>query len=159
MASSRPFAQCLFHCLHNGYGYFFIASSSSRRTARKTPSFSKWLSLHTLQCPLLPRYNSRSVAATLAPLAKRRVNSIKITCFLPAGARERLVLRLLYVFRVCLFVRPHLSRAQYITSYVTMQLQCTQQNIHGDVSTCVGLDDLLRVRILTCNRSWGHTGA
>ena len=24
----------------------------------------------------------------------------------------------------CLFVRPHLSRAQYITSYVTMQLQC-----------------------------------
>ena len=39
--------------------------------------------------------------------------------FLPAGAR------LLYVFRVCLFVRPHLSRAQYITSYVTMQLQCT----------------------------------
>ena len=48
--------------------------------------------------------------------------------FLPAGARERLVLRLLYVFCVCLFVclfvRPHLSRAQYITSYVTMQLQC-----------------------------------
>ena len=47
--------------------------------------------------------------------------------FLPAGARvarERLVLKLLYVFRVCLFVRPHLSRAQYITSYVTMQLQC-----------------------------------
>ena len=25
---------------------------------------------------------------------------------------------------VCLFVRPHLSRAQYNTSYVTMQLQC-----------------------------------
>ena len=25
---------------------------------------------------------------------------------------------------VCLCVRPHLSRAQYITSYVTMQLQC-----------------------------------
>ena len=52
--------------------------------------------------------------------------------FLPGGARaarERLVLRLLYVFRVCLFVclfvRPHLSRAQYNTSYVTMQLQCT----------------------------------
>ena len=56
--------------------------------------------------------------------------------FLPAGARaarERLVLRLIYVFRVCLFVclsvcllivRPHLSRAQNITSYVTMQLQC-----------------------------------
>ena len=56
---------------------------------------------------------------------------------LPAGARaarERLVLRLIYVFRVylfvclfvCLFVivRPHLSRAQKITSYVTMQLQC-----------------------------------
>ena len=53
-----------------------------------------------------------------------------MSIFLPAGARvarERLVLRLLYVFRVCLFVclfvRPHLSRAQYITSYVTMQLQ------------------------------------
>ena len=54
--------------------------------------------------------------------------------FLPAGARaarERLVLRLLYVFHVCLFVclyclfvHPHLSRAQYKTSYVTMQLQC-----------------------------------
>ena len=47
---------------------------------------------------------------------------------LPAGARKRLVLKLLYVFRVCLFVclsvRPHLSRAQYITSYVTMQLKC-----------------------------------
>ncbi len=25
---------------------------------------------------------------------------------------------------VCLSVRPHLSRAQYITSYATMQLQC-----------------------------------
>ena len=25
---------------------------------------------------------------------------------------------------VCLFVHPHLSRAQCITSYVTMQLQC-----------------------------------
>ena len=25
---------------------------------------------------------------------------------------------------VCLSVRPHLSRAQYVTSYVTMQLQC-----------------------------------
>jgi len=47
--------------------------------------------------------------------------------FLPAGARaahERLVLRLLYVLRICLSVHPHLSRAQYITSYVTMQLQC-----------------------------------
>ena len=49
--------------------------------------------------------------------------------FLPAGARtarEWLVLRLLYVFHVCLFVclsvHPHLSRAQYIMSYVTMQL-------------------------------------
>ena len=42
--------------------------------------------------------------------------------------RGQLVLRLLYVLSVflfvCLFVRPHLSRAQYITSYVTMQLQC-----------------------------------
>ena len=50
-----------------------------------------------------------------------------LSFFLPAGARaagEQLVLRLLYVFRVCLFVCPHLSRAQYITSYVTMQLQC-----------------------------------
>ena len=25
---------------------------------------------------------------------------------------------------VCLFVCPHISRVQYITSYVTMQLQC-----------------------------------
>ena len=33
-------------------------------------------------------------------------------------------LRLLYVLRVCLFVRPHLSSAQCITSYVTMQLLC-----------------------------------
>ena len=54
---------------------------------------------------------------------------MKTCIFLPVGvraARERLVLRLLYVFHVCLFVclflRPHLSRAQYITSYVTMQL-------------------------------------
>ena len=43
--------------------------------------------------------------------------------FLQAGARERLVLRLLYVFRICLSVCPHLSRAQYATSYVTVQLQ------------------------------------
>ena len=44
------------------------------------------------------------------------------------AAHERLVLRLLYVFCVCLFVclfvRPHLSRAQYSMSYVTMQLPC-----------------------------------
>ena len=32
--------------------------------------------------------------------------------------RKRLVLRLLYVFHVCLSVRPHLSHAQYVTSYV-----------------------------------------
>ena len=48
--------------------------------------------------------------------------------FLPAGARaarERLVLRLLYVFRVCLFVcASALITCAYITSYVTMQLQC-----------------------------------
>ena len=46
---------------------------------------------------------------------------------LPAGARERLVLRLIHAsvcLSVCLFVRPHLSRVQNITSYVTMQLQC-----------------------------------
>ena len=49
--------------------------------------------------------------------------------FLPAGAhaaRERLVLRLLYVFRVCLSVCLFvcaLSRVQYVKSYVTMQLQ------------------------------------
>ena len=53
--------------------------------------------------------------------------NVTIIPLLPAGARaarERLVLRLLYVFRVCLSVRPHLSRAQYNTSYVTTQLQC-----------------------------------
>ena len=33
--------------------------------------------------------------------------------------------RLFVSLFVCLFVRPHLSRAQNITSYVTMQLQCT----------------------------------
>ena len=33
--------------------------------------------------------------------------------------------RLFVCLFVCLFVRPHLSRAQNITSYVTMQLQCT----------------------------------
>ena len=32
--------------------------------------------------------------------------------------------RLFVCLFVCLFVRPHLSRAHYITSYVTMQLQC-----------------------------------
>ena len=46
--------------------------------------------------------------------------------FLPAGARKRLVLSFLYVFRICLFVivLPHLSRTQYITSFVTIQLPC-----------------------------------
>ena len=32
--------------------------------------------------------------------------------------------RLFVCLFVCMFVCPHLSRAQYITSYVTMQLQC-----------------------------------
>ena len=39
-------------------------------------------------------------------------------------AGTKIALRFPRLF-VCLFVRPHLSRAQYITSYVTMQLQCT----------------------------------
>ena len=39
-------------------------------------------------------------------------------------AGTKIALRFPHLF-VCLFVRPHLSRAQYITSYVTMQLQCT----------------------------------
>ncbi len=39
-------------------------------------------------------------------------------------AGTKITLRFPRLF-VCLFVRPHLSRAQYITSYVTMQLQCT----------------------------------
>ena len=50
--------------------------------------------------------------------------------FLTAGARsarEWLVRTLLYVFHICslfcLFVHLHLSHAQYVTSYVTMQLQ------------------------------------
>ena len=34
----------------------------------------------------------------------------------------------LYVIHVCLFVRAHLSRAHYITSYVTMQLPCIAAN-------------------------------
>ena len=38
-------------------------------------------------------------------------------------AGTKIALRFPRLF-VCLFVRPHLSRAQYITSYVTMQLQC-----------------------------------
>ena len=32
--------------------------------------------------------------------------------------------RLFVCLFVCLFVRPYLSRAQNITSYITMQLQC-----------------------------------
>ena len=43
-------------------------------------------------------------------------------------AGTKIALRFLCLFvclSVCMFVRPHLSRAQYITSYVTMQLQCT----------------------------------
>ena len=43
--------------------------------------------------------------------------------FVPAGARERLVPKIALCF-LRLFVRLHLSRAQYITSYVTMQLKC-----------------------------------
>ena len=61
----------------------------------------------------------------LGPAGQPAVFFLKMV-FLPAGARERLVLRLLYVFLVCLFiclfVHPHLSRVQCITSYVTMQL-------------------------------------
>ena len=59
-------------------------------------------------------------------------HSFNLCLLLPAGARaarERLVLRLLYVFRVCLFVclfvcASALITCAYITSYVTMQLQC-----------------------------------
>ncbi len=42
-------------------------------------------------------------------------------------AGTKIALRFPHLFvclYVCLFVRLHLSRAQYITSYVTMQLQC-----------------------------------
>ena len=38
-------------------------------------------------------------------------------------AGTKIALRFPRLF-VCLFVRPHISRAQYIASYVTMQLQC-----------------------------------
>ena len=38
-------------------------------------------------------------------------------------AGTKIALRFPCLF-VCLFVRPHLSRVHYITSYVTMQLQC-----------------------------------
>ena len=56
--------------------------------------------------------------------------------FLPAGARtahERRVLRLLYVFRVCLFVRLHLSRAQYdvICNYATNCSVYSMQRLEG----------------------------
>ena len=49
-------------------------------------------------------------------------NLLQVAIFLPAGARTagtKIALRF-----PRLFVRPHLSRAQYNTSYVTMQLQC-----------------------------------
>ncbi len=86
-----------------------------------------------LSASLVWRYRSVVACQSLLVYMYGHVNnqesiSLYIIHFLPAGARaarERLVLRWLYVFRVCLFVRPHLSRAQYITSYVTMQLQCT----------------------------------
>ena len=39
-------------------------------------------------------------------------------------AGTKIALRFPRLF-VCLFVRPHLSHAQYITPYITMQLQCT----------------------------------
>ena len=39
-------------------------------------------------------------------------------------AGTKIALRFPRLF-VCLFVRPHLSRAQYITSYVTMQCIAT----------------------------------
>ncbi len=40
-------------------------------------------------------------------------------------AGTKIALRFLSVcLFVCLFVRPHLSHAPYIASYVTMQLQC-----------------------------------
>ena len=44
---------------------------------------------------------------------------------------------------VCLFVHPHLSRAQYITSYVTMQLQC--------IATFGGLQvKLQQMKVVVC---------
>ena len=51
---------------------------------------------------------------------------LKILIFTSRSARTagtKIALRFSRLF-VCLFVRPHLSRAQYITSNVTMQLQC-----------------------------------
>jgi len=45
-----------------------------------------------------------------------RVAELVHLAFLPAGRAQRLVLRLLCCFRVCIYVRPHLSRAQIITS-------------------------------------------
>ena len=50
-------------------------------------------------------------------------------CYQPGvrKAREWLVLRLLYIFCVCLSVRPHLSRAQYCVMcyYATVVYHCT----------------------------------
>ena len=63
------------------------------------------------------------------------VYPLHVTVFTSRSARSartagtKIALRFPRLF-VCLFVclsvivRPHLSRAQYITSYVTMQLQC-----------------------------------
>ena len=51
--------------------------------------------------------------------------------------------RALYAFHACPFVRPHLSLAQYITSYVTMQLSC--------IAAFRGLQvKLLKMKILVC---------
>ncbi len=57
---------------------------------------------------------------------------------------------------VCLFVHPHLSRAQYVTSYITMQLQYIaafgglqaklQQMMVHVVVCCVGGEKLVGSR-------------
>ena len=75
-----------------------------------------------------PNTITNTKTSHMVPVCSWCPNYYRITTAGACAARERLVLRLLYVFRVCLFVclfvHPHLSRAQYITSYITMQLQC-----------------------------------
>ena len=77
----------------------------------------------------LALYASESVTTPLYPGASITILNA-IVQFLPAGARERLVLRLLYVLRVCLFVclsvclcvRTYHVRNDYVTYTVAMRL-------------------------------------
>jgi len=69
------------------------------------------------------------------------------TGFLPAGRAQRLVLRLLCCFRVCIYVRLHLSHAQIITSRTLLPCNLDFSNLDGCFAYVAAMSSLPQLRL------------